>query len=252
MLNVHLYRPFPAEAFVDALPKTVKHIAVLDRCKEPGSAGEPLFQDVLTAISEASMDGKIGLPRVIGGRYGLSSKEFTPAMAKAVFDEAARKGPKPRFVVGIKDDVSHLSLDVDPAFRLEKKLFQAMFYGLGADCTVGANKNTIKIIGDYTENYMQGYFVYDSKKSGSGTTSHLRFGENEFQAPYLIEPGQADFVACHHTPHLEQINMLRYAKEGAVFLLNTTHSATEAWDTFPREVQQAVIEKKLKVYVIDG
>ena len=252
MLNVHLYRPFPAEAFVDALPKTVKHIAVLDRCKEPGSAGEPLFQDVLTAISEASMDGKIGLPRVIGGRYGLSSKEFTPAMAKAVFDEAARKGPKPRFVVGIKDDVSHLSLDVDPAFRLEKKLFQAMFYGLGADGTVGANKNTIKIIGDYTENYMQAYFLYDSKKSGSGTTSHLRFGENEFQAPYLIEPGQADFVACHHTPHLEQINMLRYAKEGAVFLLNTTHSATEAWDTFPREVQQAVIEKKLKVYVIDG
>jgi len=251
MINVHLYRPFPAKEFLAILPKSVKNIAVMDRCKEPGSSGEPLFQDILTIVSEAAMEGA-ALPKVIAGRYGLASKEFTPASVKAVLDNAASPKSKKHFTVGINDDVCKTSLEIDKSFRLEKKMFQAMFYGLGADGTVGANKNSIKIIGEYTNNYTQGYFVYDSKKSGSGTTSHLRFGSEPIHAPYLIELNQADFIACHHTPHLDQINMLRYAKPGAVFLLNTQASASEAWDTFPKEVQTQVIEKKLKVYVIDG
>jgi pyruvate-ferredoxin/flavodoxin oxidoreductase len=252
MLNIHLYRPFPVKEFLAALPKSVKNIAVLDRCKEPGSAGEPLFLDVLTAVSEAAMNGSISLPKVLAGRYGLASKEFTPACVKAVLDNASNANSKNHFTVGINDDVSGTSLKVDASFRLEKKLFQAMFYGLGADGTVGANKNTIKIIGEYTDNFTQGYFVYDSKKSGSGTTSHLRFGKEPIHAPYLIELNQADFIACHHTPHLDQINMLRYAKPSAIFLLNTQASADEAWASFPKEVQTEIIEKKLKVYVIDG
>ena len=246
MLNIHLYRPFPVKEFIAALPKSVKNIVVMDRCKEPGSAGEPLYQDVLTAVAESG-----NLPKMLAGRYGLASKEFTPAHVKAVFDNATGEA-KNHFTVGINDDVSGTSLKIDESFRLEKKLFQAMFYGLGADGTVGANKNTIKIIGEYTDNYTQGYFVYDSKKSGSGTTSHLRFGAEPIQAPYLIETNQADFVACHHTPHLNQINMLRYAKPGAVFLLNTQHDASTAWDSFPKEVQEQIIDKKLKVFVIDG
>ncbi|MCL2101952.1 MAG: pyruvate:ferredoxin (flavodoxin) oxidoreductase, partial [Fibromonadales bacterium] len=252
VINIHLYRPFPVKEFLAALPKTVKNIAVLDRCKEPGSIGEPLFQDVLTALSEAAMNGEQPLPKLQGGRYGLASKEFKPAHVKAIFDNAISVNPIKRFTVGINDDVSNTSLKIDESFRLEKKLFQAMFYGLGADGTVGANKNTIKIIGEYTDNYTQGFFVYDSKKSGSGTTSHLRFGKEPIYAPYLIELNQADFVACHHTPHLDQINMLRFAKPGAVFLLNTQASADEAWNTFPKEVQTQIVEKKLKVYVIDG
>ncbi|GHV12858.1 pyruvate-flavodoxin oxidoreductase [Fibrobacterales bacterium] len=252
VLNVHLYRPFPSKEFLAALPKSVKNIAVLDRCKEPGSAGEPLYQDVLTAVSEAAMSGSRGLPKVVAGRYGLASKEFTPAMAKAIFDNAASANPKNHFTVGINDDVSGTSLNIDETFRLEKKLFQAMFYGLGADGTVSANKNSIKIISEYTDNYTQGYFVYDSKKSGSGTTSHLRFGKEPIHAPYLIETNSADFIACHHTPHLDQINMLRYAKPGAIFLLNTQHSADTAWDIFPQEVQKAIVDKKIKVFVIDG
>jgi pyruvate-ferredoxin/flavodoxin oxidoreductase len=252
VLNIHLYRPFPVKEFLEALPKSVKNIAVMDRCKEPGSAGEPLFQDVLTAVSEAAMSGARSLPKIIAGRYGLASKEFTPAHAKAVLDNAASASSKSRFTVGINDDVSGISLKADDSFRLEKKLFQAMFYGLGADGTVGANKNSIKIIGEYTDNFTQGYFVYDSKKSGSGTTSHLRFGKEPIHAPYLIELNQADFVACHHTPHLDQINMLRYAKPSAVFLLNTQAAADEAWASFPKEVQTQIIEKKLKVHVIDG
>ncbi|MCL2207296.1 MAG: pyruvate:ferredoxin (flavodoxin) oxidoreductase [Fibromonadales bacterium] len=247
MLNVHLYRPFPVKEFLVAIPKSVKNIVVMDRCKEPGSAGEPLYLDVLAAISES--DFKL---KVLAGRYGLASKEFTPACVKAILDNAASVNQKNHFTVGINDDVSNTSLKIDESFRLEKKLFQAMFYGLGADGTVGANKNTIKIIGEYTDNYTQGYFVYDSKKSGSGTTSHLRFGNEPIHAPYLIELNQADFVACHHTPHLDQINMLRFAKPGAVFLLNTQADANEAWNTFPKEVQTAIIDKKLKVYVIDG
>jgi len=252
VLNVHLYRPFPVKEFLEALPKSVKNIAVMDRCKEPGSAGEPLFLDVVTTVSEAAMSGSRPLPKVIAGRYGLASKDFTPACAKAVLDNAASANPITRFTVGINDDVSNISLKVDESFRLEKKLFQAMFYGLGADGTVGANKNSIKIIGEYTDNYTQGYFVYDSKKSGSGTTSHLRFGKEPIHAPYLIELNQADFVACHHTPHLDQINMLRYAKPNAVFLLNTHAPADEAWSTFPKEVQEQIINKKLSVHVIDG
>jgi len=253
MINVHLYRPFPTKEFMAALPKSFKNIAVLDRCKEPGSLGEPLFQDVLTAVAEAVMEGKFQTPtKVLGGRYGLASKDFTPAYVKAVIDNANSINSKKHFTVGINDDVSNTSLEIDENFRLEKKLFQTMFYGLGADGTVGANKNSIKIIGEYTDNYTQGYFVYDSKKSGSGTTSHLRFGSEPIHAPYLIEPNQADFIACHHTPHLYQVNMLRYAKPGAVFLINTQQGADTAWDTFPKEVQKQIIDKKLKVYVIDG
>ena len=252
VLIVRLYRPFPSEQLVRALPKTAKRIAVLDRSKEPGSAGEPLLEDVLTAISGAAMKGEISLPRVIGGRYGLSSKEFTPAMVKAIYDELAKDSPKDRFTVGIDDDVTHLSLAVDPNFKLESDFFQAMFFGLGSDGTVGANKNSIKIIGNETDNYAQGYFVYDSKKSGSMTTSHLRFGKSIIDAPYLIEENQADFVACHHTPHLESVDMLKYAKEGATFLVNTPHSAETVWDTFPRPVQAEIIRKHLKVYVIDA
>ncbi len=252
VLNIHLYRPFPMKAIVDVLPKSVKTIAVLDRCKEPGSAGEPLFQDVLTAITEAVMDQKMTLPKIIGGRYGLSSKEFTPAMVKAIFDECAKSAPKSRFTVGIIDDISNTSLAVDPNFKLQKNFFQAMFFGLGADGTVGANKNSIKIIGNYTDNFAQGYFVYDSKKSGSMTTSHLRFGKELINAPYLIGENEADFVACHHTPHLGQIDMLKHAKPGAVFLLNTQHSEEAAWNTFPRPVQQQIIDKKIRVFVIDG
>ena len=197
LVNIRLYRPFPMEAVVAALPKTVKKIAVLDRCKEPGSAGEPLFQDALTAISEAVMAGKMAMPKMIGGRYGLSSKEFTPAMVKAIYDELAKDAPKARFTVGINDDVCHTSLTIDPNFKLESDFFQAMFFGLGSDGTVGANKNSIKIIGNETDNYAQGYFVYDSKKSGSMTTSHLRFGKSIIDAPYLIGENEADFVASY-------------------------------------------------------
>lgn len=253
VVSIHLFRPFPMDAFIAALPKTAKKIAVLDRCKEPGSAGEPLFEDCLTAVSEAVMAGKMAtLPLMIGGRYGLSSKEFTPAMVKAIYDELDKKTPKSRFTVGIIDDVTNLSLDVDPDFKLDNDFFQAMFFGLGSDGTVGANKNSIKIIGNETDNYAQGYFVYDSKKSGSMTTSHLRFGKSHIDAPYLIGENEADFVACHHTPHLGLIDMLKFAKKGATFLLNTTHPADKAWDTFPRIVQEEIIKKQLKVYVIDA
>ncbi|MBO7500503.1 MAG: pyruvate:ferredoxin (flavodoxin) oxidoreductase [Fibrobacterales bacterium] len=252
LVNVRLYRPFPMEAFVAALPKTVKKIAVLDRVKEPGSAGEPLFQDALTAVSEAVMSGAMAMPKMIGGRYGLSSKEFTPAMVKAIFDELSKDAPKSRFTVGIDDDVCGTSLTVDPSFKLESDFFQAMFFGLGSDGTVGANKNSIKILGNETENYAQGYFVYDSKKSGSMTTSHLRFGKSVIDAPYLIGENEADFVAIHHTPHLGSVDMLKYAKKGATVLINTPHSAETVWDTFPRPVQAAMVEKQLKVFVIDA
>ncbi|MBP5351422.1 MAG: pyruvate:ferredoxin (flavodoxin) oxidoreductase [Fibrobacterales bacterium] len=252
LVNVRLYRPFPMEAFVAALPKTVKKIAVLDRVKEPGSAGEPLFQDALTAVSEAVMSGAMAMPKKIGGRNALSSKEFTPAMVKAIFDELSKDAPKSRFTVGIDDDVCGTSLTVDPSFKLESDFFQAMFFGLGSDGTVGANKNSIKILGNETENYAQGYFVYDSKKSGSMTTSHLRFGKSVIDAPYLIGENEADFVAIHHTPHLGSVDMLKYAKKGATVLINTPHSAETVWDTFPRPVQAAMVEKQLKVFVIDA
>jgi len=254
VLKVHLYRPFSVEHFLTALPKTVKTLAVLDRTKEPGAAGEPLYQDVITALSEGLASGKspfASFPRVIGGRYGLSSKEFTPAMAKAVFDEAAKATPRNHFTVGIVDDVTHTSLEVDPSFSTEDpKTVRAVFYGLGSDGTVGANKNSIKIIGEDTENYAQGYFVYDSKKSGSVTTSHLRFGPKPIHSTYLIT--QANFVACHQFSFLERLDVLKVAEPGATFLLNSPFGADEVWNHVPRTTQRQIIEKKLRFFVIDA
>ena len=252
VIKVRLYRPFSIEHFVAAIPSTVKSIAVLDRCKEPGSAGEPLYQDVITALTESLMNGKINsLPKVIGGRYGLSSKEFTPAMVKAVYDELAKPQPKNHFTVGIIDDVSFTSLDVDPTFSTEPaNVVRAMFYGLGADGTVGANKNSIKIIGEETPNFAQGYFVYDSKKSGSLTTSHLRFGPRPIHSSYLIT--SANFVGCHQWVFLEKYDILQNAVPGGTFLLNSVYGPDEVWDKLPRNVQEHIINKKLKFYVIDG
>jgi pyruvate-ferredoxin/flavodoxin oxidoreductase len=251
---VRLYRPFSIKHFVQALPSTVKVLATLDRTKEPGATGEPLYQDVVTAINEASAEhgtpfGKV--PRVIGGRYGLSSKEFTPAMVNGLFDEMTNEKPKNHFTLGIKDDVSHTSIDYDPEFSIAKEnTVRAVFFGLGADGTVGANKNSIKIIGEETDNYAQGYFVYDSKKSGGKTVSHLRFGPEPIRAPYLIN--KANFVGCHQFAFLEQIEMLKHAMPGAVFLLNSMYGPEEVWDHLPRAVQKNIIEKDLQFYVIDG
>ncbi|MFI4913237.1 MAG: pyruvate:ferredoxin (flavodoxin) oxidoreductase [Sedimentisphaeraceae bacterium JB056] len=253
VLKVRLYRPFSVEHFINALPKTVKKIAVLDRTKEPGAVGEPLYVDVRTAIGEAMGAGKAPFetyPTIVGGRYGLGSKEFTPAMVKGVFDNLDASEPKNLFTVGIVDDVTNSSIDYDPSFQLETDAYQAMFYGLGSDGTVGANKNSIKIIGSLTDNYAQGYFVYDSKKAGAITVSHLRFGKEVLRKPYLIS--QADFVACHNPSFLEKYDMLKNAKEGATFLLTSSHSADEVWSTLPCEVQKQIIDKKLKFYVIDA
>jgi pyruvate-ferredoxin/flavodoxin oxidoreductase len=254
LLKVHLYRPFSVEHFADALPKTVRVIGVLDRTKEPGSLGEPLYLDVLAAIQETQC-GDSGFfrssPRIVGGRYGLSSKEFTPAMVKGVFDELAKDRPKNHFTIGIVDDVTHTSLEYDPGFSTEDPAtVRAVFYGLGADGTVGANKNTIKIIGEETDNYAQGYFVYDSKKSGSITISHLRFGPRPINSTYLIN--RANFVACHQFPFLERLDVLQAAEPGATFLLNSPYPAAEVWDQLPRPVQEQLIEKRLRFFVIDG
>jgi pyruvate-ferredoxin/flavodoxin oxidoreductase len=241
VLKVRLYRPFDAKRFVAALPATVKSIAVLDRTKEPGSAGEPLYQDVVTAVHEAQLP-----VRVIGGRYGLSSKEFTPAMVKAVLET-----DKNHFTVGINDDVSHTSLPVDPDFSVESDwVVSAVFYGLGSDGTVGANKNSIKIIGEHTGNYAQGYFVYDSKKAGAVTVSHLRFGPEPIRSTYLVS--KANFVACHQPVFLERFDMLKDAKVGGTFLLNTVYGPGEVWSKLPRGVQKQIVGKKLKFYVIDA
>jgi len=252
VIKVRLYRPFSVEHFIQALPATVKVIAALDRTKEPGAIGEPLYQDVVTALNEVGQDGILShLPRVIGGRYGLSSKEFTPAMIKGVFDEMAKTQPKNHFTVGILDDVTHTSIDYDPEFDVEpKNVVRAMFWGLGADGTVGANKNSIKIIGEETPNYAQGYFVYDSKKSGARTISHLRFGPYPIQSTYLIR--KANFVACHQFGFLEQYDVLANAAPGATFLLNTPYPLAEVWDRLPRKVQRQIIAKKLKFYAIDA
>ena len=254
LLKVRLYRPFSVEHFIQALPTSTKAIAVLDRTKEPGSTGEPLYMDVVTALSECSANNSLPLksfPKVIGGRYGLSSKEFTPAMVKGVFDELAKGRSKNHFTVGIIDDVTLTSIDYDPTFSTEDaKTVRALFYGLGADGTVGANKNSIKIIGEDTENYAQGYFVYDSKKSGSLTTSHLRFGPKPIRSSYLIS--RASFVACHQFTFLERIDVLKNAKPGATFLLNSPFDANTVWDHLPRAVQKQIIEKQLKFYVIDA
>ncbi len=253
LLKVRLYRPFSTKMFIEALPKSVKSIAVLDRTKEPGAAGEPLYKDVLGALSEAMIDKKLpfAFPKVIGGRYGLSSKEFTPAMVKAVFDELKKSEPKNHFTVGIKDDVSNTSLAYDPSFVIEKDdVVRCVFFGLGSDGTVGANKNSIKIIGEETDNYAQGYFVYDSKKAGAVTVSHLRFGPRPIKSIYLID--SANFVACHQSVFLEKYDMLKLAKDGAVFLLNTPYGKDEVWEKLPRKVQQQIIDKKIEFYVIDG
>ncbi len=251
ILKVRLYRPFDASAFLKALPATVKSIAVLDRCKEPGGAGEPLYQDIVTVLAENSATLPFAKPTVIGGRYGLSSKEFTPAMVKGIYDELAKPAPKNHFTIGINDDVSFTSLTYDPAFSTEDpRTVRALFYGLGSDGTVGANKNSIKIIGTETENYAQGYFVYDSKKSGSMTTSHLRFGPTPIRSSYLIS--KASFVACHNFSFLEKMNVLEAAIPGAVFLLNSPFSAAEVWEHLPMTAQEEILRKKIDFYVIDG
>jgi pyruvate-ferredoxin/flavodoxin oxidoreductase len=252
LLKVRLYRPFDASAFLAALPATVKSIAVLDRCKEPGGTGEPLYMDIVTALAENADTLPFAVkPTVIGGRYGLSSKEFTPAMVKGIFDELTKFEPKNHFTIGIDDDVSHTSLSYDPAFSTEDpKTVRALFYGLGSDGTVGANKNSIKIIGDNTPNFAQGYFVYDSKKSGSMTTSHLRFGPNPIRSSYLIT--RASFVACHNFSFLEKMDVVEAAMPGAVFLLNSPYPAAEVWDHLPKTTQQEILSKKIEFYVIDG
>lgn len=253
LVKVHLYRPFSVEHFIKAMPTTVSKIAVLDRTKEPGAIGEPLYLDVRTAIGEM-MAEKIApftkYPICVGGRYGLGSKEFTPAMVKAVFDNLDREEPKNHFTVGINDDVCKTSLTVDETFDVPTKSYTAMFYGLGSDGTVGANKNSIKIIGGETDNYAQGYFVYDSKKAGAMTVSHLRFGPEAIRSPYLVK--KADFLACHNPSFLEKYDMLSHVKQGGTFLLTSLHSVDDVWDTLPVEVQKQIIKKKLKFFVIDA
>jgi len=254
VVKVRLFRPFSGKDFIGCLPKTVKKIAVLDRTKEPGSLGEPLYLDVRTAVGEAMEQGKapfVKYPLIVGGRYGLGSKEFTPAMVKAVFDNLDAARPKNGFTAGIIDDVTNASLEVDDSFEIAGKgLFSAMSWGLGADGTVGANRNSIKIIGELTDNYAQGYFVYDSRKAGAVTVSHLRFGKEMIRRPYLVT--KADFVACHNPTFLEKFDMLSAARKDGTFLLTSMHGKDEVWDTLPQEVQKQIIEKKLKFYVIDA
>ena len=251
MVKVHLFRPFSVQHFLDALPTTVKALAVLDRTKEPGGVGEPLYQDVVTALAEATNYDRRTFPRVIGGRYGLSSKEFTPAMVKAVFDELAKPSPKNHFTIGIYDDVTHTSLDFDPSFDIEAPdVVRAIFWGLGSDGTVGANKNSIKIIGEETPNYAQGYFVYDSKKAGARTISHLRFGPRPIHSTYLIS--RANFVAVHQFGFLQLYDVLAPAEEGATVLLNAPYAPDEVWARLPRPVQAEIIRKGLKLYTIDA
>jgi pyruvate-ferredoxin/flavodoxin oxidoreductase len=257
MIKVRLYRPFDAAALLAAIPASTKAIAVLDRTKEPGADGEPLYKDVVTAIAQ-DLTGDAprfrAMPRVIGGRYGLSSKEFTPGMVKAVYEELAKPQPKNHFTIGIHDDVGHTSLDWDEGFRTDAHAdsFQALFYGLGSDGTVSANKNSIKIIGAATDLHAQGYFVYDSKKAGAVTVSHLRFGPNPIHSTYLIGDADADFVACHQPVFLERYPMLDKAAPGAVFLLNSPAAPDQAWGNLPRTMQQQIIDKGIRFYNIDA
>ena len=257
LLKVRLYRPFDADSLLAALPATCRKIAVLDRTKEPGADGEPLYKDVLAAIAQDYIGGAARfsvLPKVVGGRYGLSSKEFTPGMIKAIFDELKQAQPKNHFTIGIHDDVTHTSLEWDTAYRTDAlaDTFQAMFYGLGSDGTVSANKNTIKIIGEATDLNAQGYFVYDSKKSGAITVSHLRFGPNPIRSTYLIAENDANFIGCHQTIFLERYDMLANAAENAVFLLNTPQSVEQVWESLPANMQRQMIAKKIRFYIIDG
>jgi pyruvate-ferredoxin/flavodoxin oxidoreductase len=249
VVRVRLYRPFDKAALINALPETVKSIAVLDRTKEPGAGGEPLYLDVTNALFE---QGRQGI-KVIGGRYGLSSKEFTPAMVKGVLDELKKEQPKNHFVIGITEDVTHSSLDYDPSFSVEyPETVRCLFFGLGSDGTVGANKNSIKIIGEETNNNAQGYFFYDSKKAGTMTMSHLRFGPKPIQAPYLITPNTANFVACHQFTFLERFDITKYVQPGGVFLVNSIYGPDDVWDKLPQEAQKDIIEKKLKFYTINA
>lgn len=254
MIKVRLFRPFSTRALVEAFPATVKRVAVLDRTKEPGGAGEPLYQDVVTALSEAVSEGEApfeAMPGIVGGRYGLSSKEFTPAMVKGVFDMLNAPRPKNRFTVGIVDDVTHSHIEYDPNFDIEPEdVVRAVFWGLGSDGTVSANKNSIKIIGEETPNFAQGYFVYDSKKSGARTVSHLRFGPRPIQSTYLIR--RANFVAVHQFGFFNTVNVLEPAQPGATLLINAPFGPEQVWDELPRTVQEEIIEKGLKVYVIDA
>ena len=252
VLQVRLYRPFPAQALIAALPASVRKIAVLDRTKEPGSLGEPLFLDTVAALTESFADGEREvMPRVVGGRYGLSSKEFTPAMVAGIFAELALEKPRRRFTIGINDDVSGTSLPYDPSFDIEPAdTVRAIFFGLGSDGTVGANKNTIKILGDEEGVYAQGYFVYDSKKSGSQTVSHLRFGPKPIRAPYLV--GQASFVGCHQFGLLDQLDVLGHAADGATLLLNCTRASDEVWDALSLPVQEQIFAKHIELYSIDA
>ena len=252
VLQVRLYMPLSAESLLEALPQSVNLIAVLDRCKSPGASGEPLYCDLVTKLSEAYSGGTLSvLPKIIGGRYGLSSKEFTPGMVKAIFDELNRQPPKNHFSIGINDDVTHTSLAYDADYDIEPdNVVRAMFFGLGADGTVGANKNSIKIIGESDQLYAQGYFVYDSKKSGSQTVSHLRFGPDPIQAPYLLQ--SANFIGCHQFNFIDQIDPLARAVKGATFLLNSPFDADQVWDRLPQSLQQTLIDKKMQFYVIDA
>lgn len=255
MINVRLFRPFSVRDFTVQVPASVKSIAVLDRCKEPGNIGEPLYMDVVNALHESLAESETKkvqtLPLVIGGRYGLSSKEFTPAMVKAVYDELKKEHPKNHFTIGIDDDVTHTSLTYDKTFSLDSQhLFNGLFFGLGADGTVSANKNSIKIIGEKTDNYVQGYFVYDSKKSGSLTVSHLRFGKKPIRSAYLIN--SANFVACHHFNYLNNYDILKNAMPGAIFLLNTPYERDKVWSMLPKKIQEEIIDKKLRFYAINA
>ncbi len=253
VLKVRLFRPFSGENLIRALPRSARTIAVLDRTKEPGASGEPLYKDVVTAVSESFASGSFpfrSFPKIIGGRYGLSSKEFNPAMIHGIFEEMKKENPKNYFSVGIKDDVTGNSIDYDPEFSTGGEVTRCIFYGLGADGTVGANKNSIKIIGEDTPNYAQGYFVYDSRKAGTVTISHLRFGPKPIRSTYLVD--KANFIACHQFVFLERYDMLKDAIPGAVFLLNSPYGPEEVWDKIPRSVQQQIIDKRIRFYVIDG
>ncbi len=245
-LFVRLYRPFAAKDFIKSLPKSVKKIAVLDRTKEPGSIGEPLYMDVVSAFVE---NGGV-MPSIVGGRYGLSSKEFTPKMVKGIYDELSKDRPKNHFTVGINDDVTHTSLDVDNEFDVKKTTINCMFYGLGSDGTVGGNKNSIKIIGETTDNFVQGYFVYDSKKAGAQTISHLRFGPDPIYSSYLID--KADFIASHQFNFIQKYDMIDDLKKGGTFLLNSPYSKDEIWDKLPKKMQEGIIEKEVNFYTIDA
>ncbi len=251
VVKVRLALPFNQDAFLKALPKSVKKIAVMDRTKEPGSQGEPMYHDVRTALGELMAAGKIdSYPTIVGGRYGLGSKEFIPAHVKAILDNLSKDKPMNHYVVGIVDDVTNATLAHDPDFVVPSQCYNAMFYGLGSDGTVGASKNTTKIIGDKTDNNVQAYFVYDSKKAGSMTCSHVRFSEGEINQPYLID--QADFVACHNWAFLEKYELLKAAKKGATFMINAPFEASEVWGLLPKPVQEQIIAKDLKVYCINA